>query len=272
MMPIYIPSRSRFDKSWTLENLATGGLLPVVEGGRPVYLVPPAEQAKQYTPISQRYGVPLLPCPAKGIARTRLFCGQHAQSIGAEKFIMLDDDLRFFWRRGAEDTRLVQMRTTPKVYAKMFNVVEQALSHYAHVAISARGGNNTLGYPYVENKRPLRALAYRTKEFLRVKHGRVAIMEDFDVTLQLMKLGFANCVITKYAQDHFSTQLPGGCSDYRSHELHARNVLKMERLHRPFITVKEKMNRTGGEFGKRIDATIYWQKAWKSSQGPNPLE
>lgn len=47
MMPIYIPSRSRFDKSWTLENLATGGLLPVVEGGRPVYLVPPAEQAKQ---------------------------------------------------------------------------------------------------------------------------------------------------------------------------------------------------------------------------------
>lgn len=269
MIPIYIPSRSRFSGSsnWTLENIKRGDV-----PRERVWLVVPASQAEQYAPLAAQYAVKLLLCPHDGIARTRLYCGKHAQHIGSDRFLMLDDDLRFFWRNSQEDTRLIQMRTEPHRYMKMFRAVELALDRYTHVAISARGGNNVLKWPYVENKRPLRALAYRTEEFLRVRHGRVTIMEDFDVTLQLMKLGYKNCVITKYAQDHFSTQLPGGCSDYRSHALHEENVLKMERLHRPFITVKEKKNRTGGEFGQRTEATIYWKKAWESSQGPNPLE
>ena len=257
-MDVYIPSRSRFERSLTLEALEFGN----VPAPR-LWLAVPAAQAGSYGPLAARYGARLLPCPRPGIAATRQHIGQHAASQGKDRFLMLDDDLRFFYRK-SDGVRLY--KCVPKHMMLMLRDIASGLTHYHHLAISARQGNNQLKFPYVTNKRPLRALAYRTETFLKAEHGRVAIMEDFDVTLQLMKMGYANCVITKYAQDQQQTQLPGGCSDYRTHELHEENVRKMERMHRPFVKLVEKQNKTGGEFGKRMEAVIYWLKAWESSQ------
>lgn len=264
MMHVYVPSRSRAARSLTMEALAFGR----VDRSR-IWLAVPDDQATTYEPMAERYGVNILPCPKPGIAATRQHCGEHADQSCCDKFIMLDDDLRWFYRQ-ENSVRLHKFE--PKHMNQMLGNVERALDRYAHCAISARQGNNQLKYPYVENKRPLRALAYQTEVFLTARHGRVAIMEDFDVTLQLMKRGYKNLIITKYAQDQQQTQLPGGCSDYRTHALHEANVLRMARLHHPFVKVVEKDNKTGGEFGKRKEAIIYWDKAWKSSQQPNPLE
>lgn len=250
-MQVFVPSRSRFDRSITLEALAPAKW-------KYVALVVPTEQRAQYEPLARKHGVRLIPCPAKGIAGTREFIGNGCKH---HKFIMLDDDLRFYRRL----TTGVQLhKFGPHDMVNMLMTVSRMLDIYKHVSISARGGNNQLVYPSVECKRPLRVLAYRKKEFMQCVHRRVAIMEDFDVTLQLIAMGYPNLVITQYAQDQPMTQAPGGCSDYRTHKLHEENVRKMAALHPGICKIRDKENKTGGEFGSRVELTIYWDKARKA--------
>jgi hypothetical protein len=179
---------------------------------------------------------------------------------------MLDDDLKFYCRVAKNDWHLKYPDDIGRSVGEMLTLVEKKLDHYAHVAISAREGNNRLPFCGVDCHRPLRALAYRKKEFLSVIHGRVQIMEDFDVSLQLLKRGYKNHVIACWAQGQIETQMTGGCSDYRTHKLHEDNVRKFAALHNGFVRLRQKTNKSGGEFGKRLEATIYWQRAWQSSQ------
>lgn len=269
-MHIYIPSRSRYMvKSLTLERIIDGW------PDDKVHLVVPTDQAKQYRTMPERRGIGIIACPAKGIAATRKWIGENSET---DKFLMLDDDLRFFYRprirplddplEGAglpNDKPPRLYRSKPEHIFRCFTLVEQMLSRYVHVAIGAREGNNTLPYPFTECKRPLRALAYQRDAFLACEHGRVAIMEDFDVTLQLLRKGHKNCIITGYAQDQYATALPGGCSDYRDHQLHEANVRKLAKLHSPFVSTREKKNIHGGEFGHRLEATIQWKASYEDA-------
>lgn len=254
-MPIYIPSRSRHHRSLTLEALDGTGW--------PRALVVPAAQAGAYRPLARDHGARLLPCPAKGIAATRQWIGEHCKT---DRFLMLDDDLRFYYRVMTlpQETRL--WKCEPANMKMMLYAVQGMLTKFAHVAISAREGNNRMELPFVRCSRPLRALAYRKEPFLECEHGRVDIMEDFDVTLQLLGMGYQNAVITAWAQDQIQTQTAGGCSDYRTHKLHEASVKRMYKLHgKEFISLRQKENKTGGEFGKRLEATIYWQKRWQAA-------
>lgn len=268
-MKIYIPSRSRFQRSLTLNALAPPGE-KAAWPREDIALVVPQRQVAQYAALAERHGVQVLPCPVNGIAATRKFIGEHTPH---DHFLMLDDDLRFFYRpiflvaERDEDEGLLNekarlYKNPVEMTTAMLNRIDALLHRYAHVAISAREGNQNLPYPLEECNRPLRALAYRKGPFLQCEHGRVAIMEDFDVTLQLMKMGYKNAIITDFAQDQIATQMEGGCSDYRTHALHQKNVLKMVELHTPFVVPREKENKGGGEFGKRTEATIYWKKMY----------
>lgn len=280
-MNVYIPSRSRYAvKSLTLERIIGGCGDPNWngKGGFPesrVFLVVPTDQAKLYKTMPNRGNVRILACPAKGIAGTRKWIGENSET---DKFLMLDDDLRFFYRptvrplddplpgAGEPNDKPPRLyRAKAEHIAGMFKLVERALDKYAHVAIGAREGNNTFPYPYAECKRPLRALAYRRGPFLACEHGRVAIMEDFDITLQLLRTGYKNCVLSCYAQDQYMTSIEGGCSDYRTLELHEKNVRKLQQLHPMFVSTRQKNNKHGGSFGKRLEVTIFWKQAWESS-------
>lgn len=269
-MQIFIPSRSRFDrKSLTIERIEGGW-----EGKHEAFLVVPVSQVKSYKAMPGRGNIAVLGCSAEGIARTREWIGKRAD----DKFIMLDDDLRFFYRptvRPLDDPLPgagMPNDKPPRLYrakaehiAATFACIEHALDSYVHAAISAREGNNTQPFPYAECRRPLRALAYRKWAFLSVEHGRVPVMEDFDVTLQLLAKGHKNFVTTEFAQDQYATALPGGCADYRSHAIQEAAVKKMAELHRPFVVTRWKDNKHGGTFGKRMEATIYWSACYKEA-------
>lgn len=279
-LQIYVPSRSRFERSLTLEHLAPNW------NPSQIYLVVPSEQRSDYKALAKQHGVRILPCPEKGIARTRHFIGEHAD----DKFVMFDDDLRFSFRppfnketgadQSAKNTpgiRLYPARR--KQITRMLQNIEFYLDRYAHVGVSPRAGNQSMDLPIRECSRPLRVLAYRRREFLMCEHGRVAIMEDFDITLQLLTRGYKNALITTHVNDQAATNLPGGCSDYRSVELHDRNVLKMHRLWPEFTKVVMKKNKSGGAIAnglaERRELNIQWQKAWKSSgkdRKPRPPE
>lgn len=254
-LEVYVVSRSRFERSDTLERLE--------ECASRVRLVVPSSQLERYKQLANQYGCKLLGCPADGIALTRQFCGEQCQS---DKFLMLDDDLKFYRRISKTDSKLRHPRELDCSISSMLLLVERCLDSYVHVAISAREGNNRLVWSGADCSRPLRALAYQRDKFLSVVHGRVEIMEDFDVTLQLLRKGYKNHVIACWAQNQSQTQMPGGCSDYRTRDLHATNVQKLARLHSPFVRLRKKRNKSGGEFGTRLEATIYWKKAYQSSQ------
>lgn len=265
-MNIYIPSMGRSSRCLTLETLG-----PLVLARWPVVLVVPTAEAGAYKALEARYrGLRVMACPAKGIALTRQWCGLHAAAQhreGLSKFLMIDDDLRF--SRRIEDDKPSLVPSTPEDCLDMIEAVEKMLTRFKHVTCAARGGSNNLNQekpsPFGPVKvcvRPLRMLAYQTDYFNECKHGRVEIMEDFDVTLQLISQGYDNVELRRWTHDQSQTQAAGGCSSYRTHALHEANVRKMQRLWgERIVELRTKVNKTGGEFGTRLEATIYWKKA-----------
>lgn len=259
---VYVPSRSRPNRSLTLE--AING----VKRGFPVYLVVPTEQKDQYLALAESQRVNILSCPLDGIAKTRWFCGKHANRMGFDRFIMMDDDLRFYHRLSLEDWHL--HRNSPEQTVEMIELVAEYLNKYAHGSVDIRQGNNARNndkkYPVKIVGRMLRVLGYQTVPFLASQHGRVPVMEDFDITLQLLRRGYPNFILTNWVQDQQQTQLPGGCSDYRDHDKQGEAAEELKRLHPKFVEVVQKQNSTGGAFGTRKDVRIKWEEALKSSR------
>lgn len=270
MLPIFIPTLNRahlhgqqMTRQRTLRNLP-----PKMRKATTLVVDPLDYKAHRadYDDIMREFQVKLavVPKPNMGIALTREFIGRE---LATNKFIMVDDDLRFYHRIGDDYKHLYKNELVDT--ERMFADLDEALDRFAHVAISARQFNNadTNKPESRQNKRAIRVLGFRREEFISVEHGRVEIMEDFDVTLQLLRKGIPNLVFFKWAQDQYETQEMGGCSTYRTLELHNASVRKMAKLHKDFIKVVEKKdNRAGQGFGTRLEAQIRWEVAFESSK------
>ncbi len=207
-MHIFIPSMRR---SGEIGN----GPLPMIPDAlrsRTHYVVPGEEIIHYASSVSrhQRDGM-VLACAGIGIARTRYWIGNYCANHNIKKFLMMDDDVKFIVRRAPDDWHLKPADQGDVL--DMLVAVEKLLDDYGHVGIGTRQGNNNLGVgaaPLLShNTRTLRCLAYRTADFLSVVHGRVAVMEDFDVNLQLLERGIPNCAVNYWCQDQKMTNAPG---------------------------------------------------------------
>lgn len=267
-MGIYVPSLDRYkDIGWGVPRFASPGLRSKL-----VYVVPEAQVQDYRARIAQSdllgmRAAKVIGCPEKGIAATRRWIGEHANSVDQEKFLMLDDDVWFFKRAAPDATNLVKCEGDDTDV--MIQDVQTMLNTYAHVGISAREGNNRLPLAgdqtmaCVENTRTLRCLAYQTALFRACEHGRVEVMEDFDVNLQLLEQGYKNANLCYWSQDQRQTNAPGGCSTYRSQEVQRVSAERLAELHPGIVALRQKENKSGGEFGKRTEVTIYWKKAFQ---------
>jgi hypothetical protein len=197
---------------------------------------------------------------ANGIADKRL---RMVQACKAPFIFMIDDDVRFYKRKSAEDWHLIPMDHDD--FTMMFVGVQVALAsnEYVAVGISPREGNNHMKAPREENTRLMRAVAYARDEYLACEHHRVQVMEDFDIQLQLLRRGLKTCSFTLYAQDQRGTNVAGGCSNWRTHEVHEQSAKKLAELHMGFVKTVEKKNKTGGAFGTRTEVMIGWKRAYK---------
>jgi len=268
-MRIYIPSLSR---SGDIGRGPLHELPPHVLGGRALSYVVPVEQAEEYTQAlsrEKRQDVSVLPCPERGIAATRLWIGEHARMHDQSKFLMLDDDIGFLVRRSPDTWKL--RNPQPLEIMRLLNEVEMQLDDNEHVGVSAREGNNNPGTGGVDlvvrNTRTIRALAFQTHAFLSVEHGRVDVMEDFDVSLQILRNGGSNLSLFYWAQGQSMTNAPGGCSTYRDHELHEKSAKRLSELHPGCVKLVEKRNKTDADgFGTRTEVRIQWKKAWKQGR------
>lgn len=269
-MLIFIPSMSRSRD----QDIMSGPLVDMSDKIRSMtnYVVP-SDEVLVYRNTLDRCGfsdVGILACPDRGIAATRLSIGETAQKMGCGMFVMVDDDVRFLVRKSEDAWNLRQ--ADHEDVDEMFEHVARWLDNgYAHVGISAREGNNIAGVGGRDLcnicTRTLRVLAYRTEDFLGVEHGRVDVMEDFDVNLQLLEQGKPNVSLFWWSQGQKMTNAPGGCSTYRSHEVHERSAHRLAEMHPRYVKLRQKQNKTDANgFGTRTEVTVQWKKCYEENR------
>jgi hypothetical protein len=266
---VYIPSRGRAD-----ERLLRGPVAQFPPDVSATYVVGADELAAYAVAISKyQIAARVIACPHQpSIALTRQWCGEHAARFGADQFCLMDDDVNILVRIGADTWQLE--RADQRSVKKMLTWMRIALRvpGVVNVGISGREGNNRAGLGYidslsVENTRIMRVQAFRTAEFLACEHGRVRVLEDFDITLQLLRAGYSNVVSYWWAQGQRMTNEQGGCSEWRTHEVHEESARRLGELHPGIVTLRQKQNKTDHEgFGTRTEVTVQWKTAHAEGQ------
>lgn len=258
-MRIYIPTRGRASNQITLSNL------PSVLRDKAKLVVDESEKDEHFS----LYGpdkVLVAPSHCDSIGKVRqAIIDYHRPDIDGDKLIMLDDDLGFNMRR--IDIREKFLPATEQSVIDGFALVEKLLDEHAHGGIRARQMSQDA--PDIDyNCRTLRALAYNVKIMKQenVRFDRLIVMEDFDVTLQLLRRGFSNFNISTIIQGQSTSNAPGGCSLYRDGKRQAEGAHGLQQFHPEFVSVRtKKTNWKGWGSDERTDVTIAWKKAYKSS-------
>jgi hypothetical protein len=256
---VYIPSRSRPEK---IDQLLKQ-LPPEMQHNATVIV--PEGQYERYAPKTLTARVETVPNEWR-IAQIRYLIGTRAQDDGHEHFMMVDDDVEFLVRKNMHDFRLT--KADPGQVAGMINVIDQLFLRFpkvSHIGVSGREGNNRVGnggpWDLVESTtRTMRVVAWDTKEFMALRHGRVEVMEDFDLSLQSLERGRENRVLYYWANGQTATHAPGGCADWRTREIHDASASRLAELHPLTVRTRLKQNMTG-PMPERLEVTVQWKRA-----------
>jgi hypothetical protein len=177
---------------------------------------------------------------------------------------MLDDDLVFFKRRDDDATKFNAI--TPAALRQVFAAIEDNLNDYAHVGVSGREGANRKTETFIENTRMMRVLAYDLDVIKGqdIRFDRCQYMLDFDVTLQLLKLGKPNLMINWAVQNQAGSNADGGCAATgRTLESQEADAVTLQSLHPEFVTLVQKETKTWKGMESRTDVRIQWKKAYE---------
>lgn len=177
---------------------------------------------------------------------------------------ILDDDLQFAVRRNDDPTKFRQP-SEDDIY-DAFSMMSAALPTYPLVGFGAREGGNRITDPAILCTRQMRVhgidLLYFRKHGIRF--DRVAVMEDFDVTLQVLRSGSKNCVLNSWVTNQAGSNTHGGCSHYRTPLVQTESANRLAALHPGLVSVVQKKTKTSWGGGARTDVVIQWKKAYKS--------
>lgn len=253
---IYIPTLGRWDRQPTLDCLPE----PWIEH---TSLVISRKEIKQYQPYTER--VKVFAPPVSGIHNVRQWIFENSPS---PHIIVLSDDLKFFRRAELSESKKYYHLTacsgydTHKLLMWMLEHISQ--KGYAHAGISQRQVNNTTLEKEVVVTRMHDAYAYHRDVILEdgFRVDRLEVMEDLDLTLQLLEAGYPNIVNFYYAWDQMHSNAEGGCSTYRNNELQAKCAEKLAELHPGIVKVVEKKTKSWKGMETRKDVRVQWKKAY----------
>jgi hypothetical protein len=190
-----------------------------------------------------------------------------------EKFVMLDDDLDFQARGFTDESILVGNATKERILAA-FARLSLLLDTHAHGGISCRQGNNRHEQDIVFATRNMYVLGYRSEFFSkgpghhgRFRFDRVHGKEDFDMSLQLLRAGYANFLITDFCVGQAYGRA-GGCTEERTVLSSNAAAEKLASLHPGFVSVVDKEYTTSVP---RKEVIVHWKRALASSGASLPL-
>lgn len=257
MIRLYIPTLGRVDRQLTYK------LLPASIRKHTVTVVDESE--KDAFPDRQ-----VLVCPkgCRGTPSVRKFIlDQHDTRRHGPVLMMLDDDLRWATRLADGKLRPSRDQDIEAMFAELDRVLRTEVIHASVLARAQAAQVHEDQYCV----RMVQMLGYNVKELrkLPVEYDRGA-MEDFDVTLQLLRMGKPNKVLANWTQDQTGSDLPGGCSTYRTPQFQAAWCRRLHELHPEFVKVVTKETKVAWGGGQRTDVNIAWKKAFKSSGAKLP--
>lgn len=250
-MDIVIPTYGRARNQQTLAQLLKADL--------EVTLVVQHSEAAMYERYDADARIYVLPEQVRTIAPTRQWI---LEKVGTdEALIMVDDDLVFYRRRDDDRTKLRDI--TPEELHGAFHQMGKGLEDYAHVGFAAREGANRNTESWLFNTRIMRVLGYN-RHTLReegIRFDEMQVMEDFHVALTLLERGHSNAVLNDFAHNQGGSGKEGGCSHFRTAELHAANAHLLAQLHPGVVRVVQKETKGAWGGGTRTDVVISWKKA-----------
>ena len=255
-MDIVIPTYGRFHDQQTLKQLLAADLHPT--------LVVQLREAPAYERYDTQVKIHILPDHIHTIAPTRQYI---LDNVGtSDKLCMIDDDLVFYKRRKDDCSKLADI--SPADLHRAFGLLDNQLSLFPHVGFASREGANRNTEELVMNTRIMRVLGYdrETLQVEKIRFDEMEVMEDFHVALSLLERGYENCILNNYAHNQGGSGSAGGCSHFRTPELHAANARKLHDLHPQFVAVVEKTTRGSFGGGTRTDVKIQWKRALESSK------
>lgn len=271
---ICIPTRARIDRQTTVENLS-------LKLRKYVYLAVDKDEAEQHqkyaTKVKEIIVMPRNSSHHKWNGNAfdkkqwaaRLFYYKR----GIRYVVFCDDDLSFHTRQTL-DNKLIRAKKaeTPAMFETLYKCMRN--DRFAHVAISPREGNNRITEDFVDATRAMRVCGYDLEVIFAngLIFNRTQVMADFDITLQLLELGFPNRVFYNIANSHRKSNDSGGCSLYRTPELMAKTANYLKSLHPQVVAVEQKTTTkpwAGFDNKTRTDVKIYWKKALEIGKAKN---
>jgi len=254
-MKLFIPTYKRLDKQITWGNLPDS----IREW---TYLVCPEEEVSLHRAAGRQ--VVGTPPTVKGIAQTRQWVIENSDD---DQVLMADDDQSFKTR---EEGSYKLRAMVEDDYNEMVLSVLENLKIYNAVGISAQAGNNR-SFPktIISPGRMYNMYAFNRNVLIdnNIRFDEMTVMEDFHVTLSLLKMGMPNAILQNWCWSSPGSNAAGGCSTYRSAQVQKEGALKLAQLHSPFVTVVEKESKAWGNgLESRTDVRVQWKKAFESSQ------
>jgi hypothetical protein len=255
---IVIPSSGRSSKQTTLEQLPNE-LLRVTK------LAIPNNETPSYRSWGALAPLWYVPSTVKGISGTRKYLMETCQT---RYLAMIDDDMTFAYRPDMASPKLVSLEPQSKMITELFEYWRLLLDKYAHVGLSARQGNNRETEDVAECRRMFNTYMYDLEQVRQagVEAGRLPVMEDFDLTLQMLRKGLPNAMIYRWCWNQGGSNLPGGCSQYRTTAMQSQAAERLAELHPGFVKVVKKQTKNWQGMEERTDVVVYWSKAYASSQ------
>lgn len=257
-----ILTRGRLDRQITYSNLP--GIIK-----RHTYLVVDQDEDTKYSDKFQRIVFPkgfgnFLIDGSGNFSDKKQWSSEWCFKHGYKYMILLDDDLKFDCRRDGK----LKPSTIVEITCGLYLLVNWLREGYSHVAMSPREGNNWEEKDFAEVGRAMRVCGFNL-EIIRkhnLKFNRTILMADFDITLQLLELGYPNKISYKYANGQRKSNDDGGCSLYRTPERMREAALSLQKLHPKFVKVTEKKTSkpwAGFDTNVRTDVQISWKKAYE---------
>lgn len=210
-----------------------------------------------------------------GIAKTREQISYEWGIKRQSRFWVIDDDSDFYLNTPKSDfetTGKVQKSPiTEESFGQMLSDINNAIDDgFVHGGIGTTINNPVGKYPHIDNSRIISNVWYDgvalSEEIPKIDWSLDGA-EDYHVNLQLLTKGYANRIIYKYVVNPGVSQASGGCSEYRDIEFHNNACRKLVAAFPEFVSLKEKMTKSGPWKGIiKLGINGKWKKAYQSSQ------
>ena len=247
-MHIFIPTKGRGPRNQkTYDKLRSNA-----DGLYPMYLVCPPDEVSSF----QAAGYSVLGCDASRIGATRQWI---VDTSIDRKILMLDDDLHQWATRPDPQVGKYRPSTAQDIHDTLRSM-DNRLSSYAHAGIGARLFANNQP-PTAYNARITRAWGLRTDIIKKYDLKFTCPVDDLEMTIQLLRAGYANVVDYITVQDQAASQSAGGASLYRTVDYHNACHEQIHRWHPKYTRLVEKTTKGGWFDGTpRKEVVISWGK------------